>query len=156
MTILVTTPTGHTGNRVVERLLAANASVSVFVRHPQKLSEEVRQRAFIYQGSLEDRDAALAAMADAEALFYVLPLNLAADLRASQRQLAGIATAAIRQTAVKHVVFLSSAGAHRFDHGSVSGNGEAERLFALCYAKLPRLAMRLFHGELFAFVADNC
>ena len=42
--ILVTTPTGHIGSRVVERLLAGGADVRVIARDPERLAPDVRAR----------------------------------------------------------------------------------------------------------------
>lgn len=129
MSILVTTPTGHIGSRVVERLLDANADVAVFARNPDKLPERVRTRLRVHQGTLEDGAALERAARGADAVFYVIPPNYGVeDWRGWQRELGRTAAAALKGAGVRRVVLLSSSGAQRDDLTAISGLGEVERI----------------------------
>lgn len=130
MTVLVTTPTGNVGSRVVDRLLEDDADVHVFVRNPDTLAPGVRNRVTVHRGDLTDRVALTTALDGADALFFLIPPNYqATDMPAFQRRIAQNGAAAIRATGVDRVVFLSSAGAHRTDHGGpVASLGKAERV----------------------------
>jgi uncharacterized protein YbjT (DUF2867 family) len=128
MSIVVTTPTGHVGRRVVERLLAARADVTLFARDAARLPAA---RARVVEGSLEDPAAVRAATRGARALFLVIPPNLRTDdWRAFQLEVGRAAAAAVAANGVERVVFLSSAGAQRDDLFAVSRLGEVERLLA--------------------------
>jgi uncharacterized protein YbjT (DUF2867 family) len=129
MSILVTTPTGNVGSRVVARLIEERADVSVFARKPDALAEGVRASATVHQGDLEDADSLTRALEDASALFFVIPPNMqAADWRAWQRQIARNAASALEAAGAERVVFLSSAGAQHDGLGPISGLGEAEEI----------------------------
>jgi uncharacterized protein YbjT (DUF2867 family) len=129
MTIVITTPTGHIGHRVVEQLLAAKADVTVFVRNPDRLSDTVRSRARVATGDLEDAAALTRATKGAEALFSLVPPNyVAQDWGAWRRQLGRNAAQAITENHIPRVVMLSSFGAQRKDLGAISGVGEVEPL----------------------------
>lgn len=138
MSILVTTPTGHIGSRVVTQLLAAGADVAVYVRDAGRLAPEVRDRVRVHEGTLEDADALAAALAGVERFFLLVPPHYTVDdWRGWQRQVGQTAAAAARQAGVTRVVLLSSLGAHRSDLGPVSGVGEVEEIVR---AALPHVA----------------
>ena len=138
MSITITTPTGHVGGRVVERLLAAGADVTLLTRDASRLAPAVRARTRVVEGSLEDPAALHAATAGARALFLVIPPHLAThDGAAFQRGVGRAAADAAAANGVERVVFLSSAGAQRGDLFGVSRLGEVEELLA---AAVPHLA----------------
>lgn len=125
--ILVTTPTGQIGSRVVERLLAAGASVRVFVRDPARLAPGVRERVEVHTGSVDDAAALAGAMAGARAAFVLVPPHYTADDWPAWFEAAGgAAERAAVASGVGRVVFLSSQGAHRDDLGPVSRLGAIE------------------------------
>ncbi len=137
--ILVTTPTGHIGSRVVHQLLDAGATVRVFVRDPARLPADVRDRVEARTGSLDDVAALTEALRGADAAFLLVPPNMTTDdwrgfIRTVGRTMADAATAA----GVQRAVFLSSLGAHRDDLGPVSGLGEVEGILR---AAIPNLAI---------------
>lgn len=123
MTIVITTPTGNTGRRIAEQLIAAGEQVAVLVRDPDKLTEVIRQNATVYQGSVDDPEALVQATQNANALYLVVPYNFGtSDLRQWQRQVGEAAATAIATHAIPYVVNLSSNGAHLSDGiGSISG-----------------------------------
>ncbi|MEU5189600.1 NAD(P)H-binding protein [Streptomyces klenkii] len=54
MSIVVTTPTGHVGSRVVRLLLQAGVRPRVLVRDPARLGEATRERVEVRRGDLTD------------------------------------------------------------------------------------------------------
>ncbi len=71
--IVVTTPTGNIGSKVVKHLLAANEAVRVIVRDPAKLAPEVHGKADVVEGSIEDENVLSRAFEGAESVFLVVP-----------------------------------------------------------------------------------
>jgi uncharacterized protein YbjT (DUF2867 family) len=71
--IVVTTPTGFIGSKLVHELLAANEAVRVIARDPDKLPAEVRARVDVVRGSSDDASVLDRALAGAESLFHVVP-----------------------------------------------------------------------------------
>ena len=129
MAIVVTTPTGQIGSRVVERLLAAGAEVAVLARHPEKLAASVRERVRVRRGSQDDPAAVIAATEGAEALFWLTPPDpTAPDVFAHSARFSAAAVAAIAANAIPRVVHLSSAGAQNAEGlGLVNGTHRDER-----------------------------
>ncbi len=138
-TILVTTPTGHIGARVVSQLLDAGATVRVFVRDPARLADDVRPRVDARVGTLEDVGALTDALRGADAAFFLVPPNMTSDdWRGFIRQIGRNMAAAAHAAGVRRAVLLSSIGAHRTDLGPVSGLGEVE---AILEPAIPDLAI---------------
>jgi len=129
MSIVMTTPTGNVGSRALQQLLKAGADVSVIVRQPEKLSESIRSRVKIHQGSLADAGLVRRAFEGADAVLWVTPTDFTQpDVAAYHRELGAIAATAIRENQVPYVVNISSAGAQLENAGPVSGVGNVERL----------------------------
>ncbi len=119
MPIVVTTPTGQIGSRLVEQLLKRGADVAVLVRDPNKLPESVRDRVRVHQGSQDDPSAVRAATQGAESLFWLTPPDPAApDPAARSAQFQAAAVSAIETNAIPRVVHLSSV---RADHATGMG-----------------------------------
>ncbi|MGI5226372.1 NAD(P)H-binding protein [Actinoallomurus sp. CA-142502] len=64
--IVITTPTGNIGHRVLDRVLAGDQPVRVIVRDPAKLPADVRDRVEVIQGSHGDRRVVTRAFDGAE------------------------------------------------------------------------------------------
>ncbi|WP_030170135.1 SDR family oxidoreductase [Spirillospora albida] len=73
MTIVVTTPTGHVGSRVVRLLLQAGVRPRVLVRDPQRLDDGIRERVDVRQGDLTDAAYVRDAVRGARTVFWVDP-----------------------------------------------------------------------------------
>jgi len=145
MSIVVTTPTGHVGRRVVERLLEARTDVTLLARDAARLPAGARERARVVEGSLEDPAAVREATRGARSLFLVIPPHLTTDdWRAFQLGVGRIAAAAAADNGVARVVFLSSAGAQRDDLFAVSRLGEVERLLAAAIPNVTALRAGFF------------
>ncbi len=71
--IVVTTPTGRIGGRVVANLLDSGEPVRVVVRDPARLPARVRENAEVVPGSHGDADVIAKAFAGADAVFWVTP-----------------------------------------------------------------------------------
>lgn len=113
MAIAITTPTGNIGQQVTQHLLAAGADLILLARHPEKLSDSVRQQAKIFQGSLTDTAFVVEATQAAEALFWVSPINFnVANTKVWYADLARAVTKAVQTHNIPYVVNLSSVGAH--------------------------------------------
>lgn len=129
MRILVTTPTGNIGSRIVEHLLSAGHAITLLARDPARLSDAVRAQSTVVQGSLDDAAAVALALAGAEAAFLLVPPPGPSVTNWPVWQ-EGIGTrfaAAAKQAGVSRVVFLSSTGAQHPDIGPVTSLGVIER-----------------------------
>ena len=73
--LLVTTPTGQIGSRVVDQLLQTGADVRVLVRDAARLRPDVRDRVRVHEGSLDDAGALARAAGGADAAFLLVPPN---------------------------------------------------------------------------------
>jgi uncharacterized protein YbjT (DUF2867 family) len=121
--IVVTTPTGHIGSKVVRHLLAANEAVRVVVRDPAKLSPEVLAKVEVVQGSTDDEAVLYAAFEGAESVFWVVPPSFqASDITAYYLQFTSPAARAIKARGVKRTVSISALGR---GHALKSGLGDA-------------------------------
>jgi uncharacterized protein YbjT (DUF2867 family) len=121
MSLAITAPTGNIGSHLVRRLLDAGADLTLLVRHPDKLSEDVRDRVTIRQGALEDKAFVQRATQGAEALFWLAPPNLAVpSVKAYYDSLEDAAVHAVQTNRIPHVVFISSGGGGIRNAGQVS------------------------------------
>src|SRR5262245_34787701 len=128
MSIVITTPTGNIGKHALQQLLQAGADVSVIVRQPEKLSDSIRSRVKIHQGSLTDVDLVTKAFKGAKAALWLTPPDLThPDIIAYHNELGAVAATAIKASKIPYVVNISSAGAHLANAGPISGVGEIER-----------------------------
>jgi uncharacterized protein YbjT (DUF2867 family) len=113
---------------VLSQLLKAGAEVSVIVRNPEKLSESIRSRVKIHQGSLKDAALVTQAFKGAKAAFWLSPSDYTdPDVEKSHKELANSVAAAVKENKVPYVVNLSSAGAHLEKAGPVSALNLVER-----------------------------
>ncbi|GGY01212.1 NmrA family NAD(P)-binding protein [Streptomyces hiroshimensis] len=114
MTIVITTPTGHVGSRVVRLLLQAGVRPRVLVRDPDRLDEETRVRVDARRGDLADAGFVREAVAGARSVFWVdpTPHTTADPIETSLRTAAPLVEAA-RAGEVGRVVLLSSIGAEK-------------------------------------------
>lgn len=110
---IITGATGNTGHRIAESLLAAGKPVTVVGRSADKLAPLAAKGAHVAVGDLEDAEFLTRTFTGATAVYALIPPNFATpDFRAYQHRVADALTAAVRQSGVRHVVALSSIGAH--------------------------------------------
>jgi uncharacterized protein YbjT (DUF2867 family) len=128
MSIVITTPTGNIGSRVLKQLLEAGADVSVIVRQPEKLSDSIRSRVKVHRGSLTDVGLVTKALQGAKAMLWVTPPDFThPDVAAYHNDMGIVAATAIKESKVPYVVNISSAGAQLENAGPISGLGIVER-----------------------------
>lgn len=109
--IVVTTPTGAIGSRVVTNLLDRGAAVRVVVRDPARLPGAVRDRVDVVAGSHGDPDVVAKAFAGADAVFWVPPPDpRATSVEAAYLDFTRPACAAFTDQAVGRVVGVSALG----------------------------------------------
>ncbi len=109
--IVVTTPTGQIGARLVQDLLAADEVLRLIVRDASRLPREVRDRVEVVEGSHGDAAVVDRAFEGADALFWLVPPNpRAQSLEAAYLDFTKPACAAIERHRVGHVVDVSALG----------------------------------------------
>jgi uncharacterized protein YbjT (DUF2867 family) len=106
--------TGNTGKVVAERLLSQGKKVRAIARHADRLQELATKGAEPFVTDVTDREALIRAFTGAEAVYAMIPPNVAAeDVRAYSDQVIASIVGAIEKTGVKHAVVLSSVGADK-------------------------------------------
>ena len=112
MKILVTTPTGKIGGRVLPELLAPEFSVRVMAREPARLPEEIREQVEVVRGSSDDAATLRRALDGVEALFWCVPTESLqeANVERHYERFACAAWQAIRQAGTPRVVTISAGG----------------------------------------------
>ena len=109
--IVVTTPTGQIGAKLVQDLLGAGKALRLIVRDASRLADEVRDRVEVVEGSHGDPAVVDRAFEGADALFWVVPPNpKASSLEAAYLDFTNPACAAIERHRVGHVVDVSALG----------------------------------------------
>ncbi|MGI5167270.1 NAD(P)H-binding protein [Spirillospora sp. CA-253888] len=128
MTIVVTTPTGHVGSRVVRLLLQAGARPRLLLRDPSRLDEATRRLADTVPGDLTDAAYVRAGIKGARTVFWVdpTPHTSPRPIETSLETAAPLIEAA-RGGDVARVVLLSSGGAQlRHGAGHIDALGRIE------------------------------
>lgn len=128
MTIVVTTPTGHVGSRVVRLLLQAGVRPRVLARDPARLDAATRERADVWRGDLTDAAFVRKATSGARTVFWVDPTPHMTEnpIETSERTASSLVEAA-RAGDVARVVLLSSVGAEkRHGAGHIDALGRIE------------------------------
>ncbi|QAY59562.1 hypothetical protein ET475_05890 [Microbacterium protaetiae] len=125
--IVITTPTGHIGSRLVQLLLERGEQLRVIVRDASRLAAEVRTRVDVVEGSHNDPAVLDRALAGADALFWLVPPNPRAPSAAEHYlDFARAGAAAVSRQGVGHVVGVTSAG-----HGWTSPAGVLSAAFVM-------------------------
>jgi uncharacterized protein YbjT (DUF2867 family) len=109
--IVITTPTGDIGSRVLERVLGKGHDVRIVARDPAKLSSSVRERVDIVIGSHADPKTIGRALSDATSVFWLPPGS--PDYPNADAAYVGFSQAfceAISSSTVSHVVSVSALG----------------------------------------------
>ncbi|MEV0088188.1 NAD(P)H-binding protein [Saccharopolyspora sp. NPDC050642] len=125
--IVVTTPTGHVGSRVLRLLLQAGVRPTLLMREPAKLDAATRDRVDVVQGDQGDADFVLRATKGADRLFWVDPPTPDDDPAAGYARMGANAARAVRENGIARTVFLSSVGAEkRHGAGEIDGLARTE------------------------------
>lgn len=131
MKVVVTTPTGNVGSRVVRLLIQAGVWPTLLARRPERIDAATREHAEVIAADLADATAVLSATRDADALFWVAPPtdDPDADPVAWYAGLGAIAARAVTENRIGRTVFLSSVGAEmRSGAGEIDGLARTEEL----------------------------
>jgi uncharacterized protein YbjT (DUF2867 family) len=109
--IVVTTPTGHIGAQLAKDLLAANETVRVVARDPDRLAPEIRGNAEVVRGSSDDEAVLDRALAGADSVFHLVPPDFGApDVDALYLRFTRAVIAAMKRNQVTRVVTVSAVG----------------------------------------------
>jgi uncharacterized protein YbjT (DUF2867 family) len=129
--ITVMGATGHIGGRITELLLDAGEQVRALGRSADKLASAAGRGASVLTGDAGDTSFLTTAFRGADATFTLLPPDVqAADYRHQQDVQGEAIASAIRDSGLRHVVFLSSMGADLAEvTGPIAGlHAQEERL----------------------------
>lgn len=151
MKIVVTTPAGHVGSRVVRLLLQAGVRPTLLARRPARLDPCLVERADVVQADQADADAVVRAARDADALFWVAPdtADPDADPVAWYARLGANAARAVTENGIARTVFISSVGAEmRSGAGAVDGLARTEELLDATGASVLYLRCGFFFTNL--------
>jgi uncharacterized protein YbjT (DUF2867 family) len=130
MTYVIAGVSGNTGKVAAETLLAQGKSVRVLVRDAAKGAPWAARGAEVAIADLYDAASLTAALKGAAAAYLLVPPLFSDDFVAHQARTTAALTTAIRDSAIPHVVFLSSVGAqHAAGTGPIAGLNRAERTF---------------------------
>jgi uncharacterized protein YbjT (DUF2867 family) len=127
--IAITGATGNIGSKITADLLSKGQNVRCVARTAVKLETFAEKGAEIAAVSLEDTAALADAFKGADAVFAMIPPNYQAlDFRAYQNAVGASIATAVETSGVKHIVNLSSQGAHLADKtGLIKGLHDQER-----------------------------
>ena len=112
MKILVTTPAGNIGRRVLSELLAPEFSVRVISPDPDLLPEEIREQVEAVRGSTDDPVALRRALEGVQSLFWCVPTESLreSDIKSHYERFARAARQAVREAGTPRVVTISAGG----------------------------------------------
>ncbi len=151
MKVVVTTPAGHVGSRVVQLLIQAGVRPTLLTRHPDRLDPATAARADVVQADLADAATVVRVTRDADALFWVSPAaqDPDADPVAWYARLGANAARAVTENQIARTVFLSSIGAEmRSGAGEIDGLARAEEQFDATGASVLHLRCGYFFTNL--------
>ena len=146
--IVVTTPTGQIGAKLVQDLLRAGETLRLIARDASRLPPEVRDQVELVEGSHGDAAVVDRAFEGADALFWVVPPNpKATSLQAAYLDFSKPACAAVKGRGVGHVVNVTGLGRDTRwrDHGGLlTASIHMDEMFAATGAAHRALAMPSF------------
>ena len=109
--IVVTTPTGQIGGKLLTHLLESDKPVRVIVRDASRLASEIRERVEIVEGSHGDAVIVAKAFQGADSVFWLAPPSpRTPSLEAAYLDFTRPACAAFRTHGVQRVVAVSALG----------------------------------------------
>ncbi len=109
--IVITTPTGAIGQKVLKQLLETKEDLRIIVRDRSKLPSNLRGGVQVIEGSHGDAEVVNQAFSGADSLFWVVPPDFGADsLDQAYVGFTQPAAAAISRHGVKRVVVVSALG----------------------------------------------
>lgn len=151
MKILVTTPGGNIGRRIIPELLSPEFSVRVITENPAALPPEIRDQTEVICGSAADSATLLAALDDVESLFWCVPAAAREqkDIQAHYERFAHVLCASVRQVGTPRIVTISAAGRELARHaGPISGLHAMEEILNESGAAIRHVRCGLFMESL--------
>ncbi|MBN8823927.1 MULTISPECIES: NAD(P)H-binding protein [unclassified Spirosoma] len=155
MNIVITGSLGHIGKPLTEELVQKDHVVTVISSKPDRQEAITSLGATAAIGSLDDVDFLTATLTGADAVFAMVPPNVAeTDVVIYYRRISQNYVQAIQKAGVKRVVLLSSYGAHLTqDTGFILGAHHAELLLnQLEDVAITHLRAGYFYYNLFSFI----
>jgi len=130
-TYVIIGATGHTGRPAALGLLEKGHTVRIVSRDAGKALDLIEKGAKHFQVSITDIEALKKVFAGADAAYVIFPGDIqAADIKASQASLTDSLAKALEGSGIKHIVALSSVGAHlKEGAGIVQGLQKMEEKF---------------------------
>jgi len=112
MKILVTTPAGTIGRRILAELLAPEFSVRVIARNPSLLPQDIQEQVEVVRASTDNAATLRQALEGVEALFWCVPRESleTTNVRGHYERFARSACQAIREARTPRVVTISAGG----------------------------------------------
>ena len=147
MKILVTTPTGKIGRRVLHELLDPEFEVRVVARDPARLPVRIREQVEVVCGSTDDPATLSRALDGMEALFWCVPEESSKETHVERHYEAFACAAwqAIRLAGTPRVVSISAGGSGRARHaGRISGLHAMEEILNESGAAIRHLRCGVF------------
>lgn len=123
--------TGNTGKPITLGLLEKGHTVRIIARNTAKTKELTDKGAVLFQGNISDTEFLKKVFEGADALYTLVAIDpQAVDFYTSQVSQVSAVAEALKTSAIKHVVALSSVGAHlQSGAGVVQGLQKMEELF---------------------------
>lgn len=131
---VITGATGKVGGGIAERLLSEGKQVRVIGRNRDKLASLEKKGAEVAVGTMEDAVFLAKNFVGAEAVFAMVPPDMASpDIQAHYDRFGSAMAKALAESGVRNAVHLSSVGAHLpKNNGPIAGlHRQEERLNAL-------------------------
>jgi len=156
MKVIVTGSLGHVGRPLARALVQKGHTVTVISSNPEKQKDIEALGATAAIGSLENIDFLVSSLTGADAVFAMIPPNFTEpDQIAYYVRIGSNYVQAIQQAGIKHVVHLSSYGAHlEKDSGFILGSHKVEGLLnALSGVAITHLRPGYFYYNLNNFAA---
>ena len=128
---VITGATGNTGKPITLALLEAGKKVRIISRNAENARELTDKGAELFLGSTDDTEFLKKAFDGATAVYAMIPIDWTAkDFTAHQVKHAKAIAEAMEHCSVKHVVSLSSQGAHlESGSGVILGLNKMEKIF---------------------------
>jgi uncharacterized protein YbjT (DUF2867 family) len=147
--IVVTTPTGKVGSRVVRLLLQAGERPTLFLRDPDRLDPQTRELVDTFRGDQHSPDDVMRATAGADALYWVSPTVADGDPIAGHALAGENVARAVSEHGIDRTVFQSSVGAEkRSGAGEIDGLARIEELLDATGASVTHLRCGFFFTNL--------
>ncbi len=123
--------TGNTGKPITLGLLEQGHTVRIIARNTAKTKELTDKGAILFQGNISDSEFLKKVFEGADALYTLVAIDpQSVDFYATQVSQASAVAEALKASTIKHVVALSSVGAHLTSGaGVVQGLQKMEELF---------------------------